>query len=187
MSLSLSHPGNSLCLLQIWSVTYFTAVFLSVLFYVFETSMSFREVFPYFEEYCLTHYNVSSEYILPYMNIMDKYGISQPVAWLNISQDVIFFFFLGEYVLRLITCPQKLYFMKQARNNFDLLLVVQNAIAFILKHCVSWEKTFTEVEMNGIVFFYSIYVLRVLRIFYITKNMDTMKVNFICYVVDHCS
>ena len=165
-------------MLQIWSIIYFSVVVLSALFYTLETSMTFREIVPTLKNSSLLYCNESAGRDVRCLSPVYMYGVTIPVPWLLYSKDAVLFFFVLEYFVRFITCPSRLQFMKQVKNNFDLLLVFHNTVAFILKYCLPLDKKFTAVEVNGLIFFYSLDVLRILRIFYIAKNLDMMKVTY---------
>ena len=159
-----------------WNAIYFIVVFLSVLLYCFETSFHFREFSTSTLEYA-ARLNLSVSVLVSNGSVVDVYGLTVPHLWLRHSQQAILIFFLLELLVRLLTCPSKVYFLKQAKNWFDAFLIVQSSLAFLLEEVILKEKLeWTRAETDAIVFFYSLTVARLLRIFYLAKNFDAMKV-----------
>ena len=66
------------------------------------------------------------------------------------------------------------------KNWLDVVLLLQNACAILVDNVfldlAPTLVTWSSLEKNALVFFYSLSVLRILRIFYLAKNFDTMKV-----------
>ena len=165
-----------------WSAIFISVVFLSVLLYSFETSMYFREVASWVPEYAAS-LNLSTAALMSNATLTDEYGWTVPYPWIIYSQIAVFLFFLLEYLVRLLTCPCKAYFFRQAKNWFDAFLIVQSVVGFLLEDVVLKDKTeWTQPETDAIVFFYSLMVVRLLRIVYIARNIDTMKVSYISCV-----
>ena len=70
-----------------------------------------------------------------------------------------------------------MYFIRQLKNWFDLILVIQSGISLLLERWYYLTKSnWTPAEANALIFFYTLSVLRLVRILYLAKNFDTMKV-----------
>ncbi|XP_070206096.1 potassium voltage-gated channel protein Shaw-like [Littorina saxatilis] len=161
---------------KMWSVVFFSVVFMSVLLCTLETSMTFREFHSRFYDY-LAYFNITQQVEQTQMTFMDEYSASLPYPWLRNVQEAILVFFVLEFTTRLVTCPQKRHFLQQAKNWFDLLLIVHNGLSILLERVLLVGKvTYSRSEFNALLFFYALSVLRVMRIFYLAKNFDTMKI-----------
>ncbi|XP_076452714.1 potassium voltage-gated channel protein Shaw-like [Babylonia areolata] len=163
--LIMERPGHGL-VSKIWGATFITLVFLSVLFYLFQTSMSFRDFQP------LSH-NLS----LPAPRTLeDEYLSSVPKPWLSRAEVAVFVFFLVEFLVRVLTCPMRGYMARQLKTWFDLLMLVHTGVSLSLDPLMEGKESFSAAELDALTFFYSLSVIRVLRIGYLAKHFDSMKI-----------
>ncbi|KAL8624704.1 hypothetical protein ACOMHN_038250 [Nucella lapillus] len=163
---------------KIWNTLYFTIVVFSVIFYCLETVLSFRNPKPFVYALSAFH-NITTDQHLASLDLKEKYGVTDIVTWLRDIQYATFVFFVGEFIVRLITCPDKKYFMKQLKNWLDIFLLLQSCLTIYLEDVflkAKPMKTFSNAERNSLIFFYCLSVLRVLRIIYLAKSFDTMKI-----------
>ena len=172
---------------QIWHVFYFGMVFYSVLTFVLETVPVFREIRSKYESVTSARNQTLSE---AFPRKGDQYAVTEPVMWLMVSDWVCFSFFLLEFLVRLLVCPRKLWFFRQCRNCLDLLLLVHTPVIMSLEEW--WipnnAKNLTTFEHGAVIAFYSLVVIRTLRIFQFAKDFDTMKVCvYVCVCVCVCA
>ncbi|XP_076452606.1 potassium voltage-gated channel protein Shaw-like [Babylonia areolata] len=161
---------------KVWGLIYFAVVAFSAVLYCVDTVMDTRHVNPVFLEE-LARQNVSLEDRLSSMTIMEQFFVTARDPWLSVSMDLVFCFFLLEFLVRFVTCPSKGFFVKQARNQLEMFLLLHNAVALIVENFyMEGRFEYRKPVMDAFVFFYSFDVLKMLRILYIIKDFDILKI-----------
>ncbi|KAK7479944.1 hypothetical protein BaRGS_00028771, partial [Batillaria attramentaria] len=149
-----------------WTITYFSVVMLSALLYALETSFEFRE--------CRDQYSYLGNN-LTQLAVTQRYIATRPVKWLRDMLTISFSFFTVEIIFRMITAPRFRTFMRKCRNVFDLFLVVHNAVVILAEETIAPDLNSTTL-IDYLVAFYRMALLRVLRVFYISRSFDGMRV-----------
>nr|KAG5694307.1 hypothetical protein BaRGS_032025 [Batillaria attramentaria] len=90
---------------------------------------------------------------------------------------VMFAFFVIEFVVRLITCPNKMEFLRHKRTWCDVILLTTAGVYYVVELAVLQERVeFSPAESHSILFFYAFSMIRSFRVIYLTKHFDSLKI-----------
>ena len=103
------------------------------------------------------------------------YWTTQLKTPLRKMDEMCLFFFAIELLIRVVTCPSILQFVKCILNLLDILMVVALTVAFALERC--GDIIFTS---DAIFWFYTIckvmVILRVVRLFRLTRDVGAIRI-----------
>nr|KAG5694306.1 hypothetical protein BaRGS_032024 [Batillaria attramentaria] len=175
---AMEHPSYSLAA-KIWTVIYFMVVIMAVLWFSLETVAIYREYTDKFLQ-AAAEFNVTVDEIYFSYDKIGQYVVTQPEAWLRHPQRAMFAFFVLEFLVKLVTCPNKREFVRHPRTWLEFLLLVITSVTFVVEyHVLMTKENFTSTETNSLLFFYSLSMLRSFRIIYLAKHFQTMKVKLV--------
>ena len=167
-----------------WNFFYFGMVFLSILAFLLKTTPSFRELRPEFLQSTASANRTASpdqtDPLLLLLNPEDRFFATKSLAWVLRIDVVCYVFFLLEFLVRLLVCPRKAWFFRQFKNGLDVVLLVQGAVFHLLDEY--WmphagRDGVSEAGRGALIAFFCLTVLRTLRVLYLAKDFDTMKVH----------
>ncbi|KAK7479945.1 hypothetical protein BaRGS_00028772, partial [Batillaria attramentaria] len=170
---AMEHPSYSLAA-KIWTFVYYLVVFMAVLLFSLETVPRFREFTHVFLQTSSTGQTADDRFMT--LDPLKKLLVTEPESWLRIPQLVMFAFFVIEFVVRLITCPNKMEFLRHKRTWCDVILLTTAGVYYVVELAVLQERVeFSPAESHSILFFYAFSMIRSFRVIYLTKHFDSLK------------
>nr|KAG5694308.1 hypothetical protein BaRGS_032026 [Batillaria attramentaria] len=171
---AMEHPSYSLAA-KIWTFFYHSVVVMAVLLFSMETVPGFLEFTTAFLQTPSTGQTADDRFV--HLDAIERLMVTEPKSWLRTTQLVVFAFFVIEFVVRLVTCPNKTEFLRQKRTWCDVILLTAAGVYYVVKLAVLQERVeFSREESHAIRFLYAFSMIRSFRVIYLTKHFDSLKI-----------